>query len=234
MEENKFYVYRHIRLDKNVPFYIGIGSKPKKYDTYQQEYKRAFRKDGRSKHWYRIVEKHGYKVEILFEDSSYELIKQKEVEFIKLYGRQDLGTGILVNHTDGGDGIFNMSNETRAKISEASKKLLSTEEAKRKASVFFKQMWNNPEFKAKMRLKKKGVKKSEMGRNKIKLGKRELNGTLCVDLDTGIYYNSIIDACEALCLNYNTIRNRINKGIPCRIFRVNDKKEINDNQIKSN
>lgn len=26
--EGKYYLYRHIRLDKNQPFYIGIGTKP--------------------------------------------------------------------------------------------------------------------------------------------------------------------------------------------------------------
>ena len=49
------YVYRHIRLDKNEPFYIGIGS-----DKY---YKRANSKD-RNAFWKRIAAKTKLKVSI--------------------------------------------------------------------------------------------------------------------------------------------------------------------------
>lgn len=36
------YLYRHIRLDKNQPFYIGIGTKKdKKYSTLFSEYNRG-------------------------------------------------------------------------------------------------------------------------------------------------------------------------------------------------
>ena len=48
-------VYRHIRLDKNVPFYIGIGNS--KY--------RATKKDSRNEIWQNIVSKTNYKVEII-------------------------------------------------------------------------------------------------------------------------------------------------------------------------
>ena len=40
-DEGKYYLYRHIREDKNEVFYIGIGTKNSKV-----EYKRAFAKDG--------------------------------------------------------------------------------------------------------------------------------------------------------------------------------------------
>lgn len=48
------YVYRHIRLDKNEPFYIGIGS--------DATYKRANTKKGRNEIWKRIVCKTTYDV----------------------------------------------------------------------------------------------------------------------------------------------------------------------------
>ena len=54
------YVYRHIRLDKNEPFYIGIGS--------DMTNKRANEKARRSKFWKKIVAKTDYEIEILFDD----------------------------------------------------------------------------------------------------------------------------------------------------------------------
>lgn len=44
-----------------------------------------------------------------------------ETVLISLIGRRDLKTGYLCNHTDGGDGSRNMSQETRDKISAKSK-----------------------------------------------------------------------------------------------------------------
>lgn len=43
-----YYVYRHIRLDKNQPFYIGIGERNDSALNVEQEYKRAHCKIGRS------------------------------------------------------------------------------------------------------------------------------------------------------------------------------------------
>lgn len=103
---NKYYLYRHIRLDTNQPFYIGIGTKIKSFNSFKTEYKRAFVKKGRetNPHWNNIINKIKYRVEILLESDNYEFIKEKEIDFIKLYGRIDLKTGILVNLTDGGEG----------------------------------------------------------------------------------------------------------------------------------
>lgn len=107
------YVYRHIRLDKKEPFYIGIGNDFTK--------KRANEKARRSKLWKKIVAKSDYEVEILFDDITYDEAKLKEIEFISLYGRIDLGNGTLANLTGGGDGTINPSQETRDKISKVNK-----------------------------------------------------------------------------------------------------------------
>ena len=104
------YVYRHIRLDKNEPFYIGIGSDNEGF------YKRAYSKKNRNSHWKNII-KYGYEVEIILDDLTWEKACTKEIEFIKLYGRKDLGKGTLVNMTDGGDGLINASADTIKKIS---------------------------------------------------------------------------------------------------------------------
>jgi hypothetical protein len=107
------YVYRHIRLDKNEPFYIGVGS--------DDRYKRANERARRSEIWKRVVAKTDYEIEILIENVSFEYALEKEKEFIALYGRKDKKTGCLVNLTSGGDGaidrIFTL--EHRRKLSEA-------------------------------------------------------------------------------------------------------------------
>lgn len=102
----EYFLYRHIRLDKNEPFYIGIGVKPNEYVSEKIEFKRAFEKTNRNKHWKSITHKTNYKVEILFESNDENVIKEKEKEFIELYKRKDCCNGTLVNMTDGGDGSF--------------------------------------------------------------------------------------------------------------------------------
>lgn len=116
-----YYLYRHIRLDTDEPFYIGIGIKRIRHSTtHESEYERAFVKK-RNEFWKNIVNKTSYIVEILFETDSKELIINKEKEFIKLYGRRDTNEGILVNLTDGGEGVSNIqfSQERRKKITKA-------------------------------------------------------------------------------------------------------------------
>lgn len=120
----KYYLYRHIRLDKNEPFYIGIGTKILKACSDKHLYKRAFEGNNRRNSiWNLISSKTKHQVEILLESDDYDFIKQKEIEFIKFYGRIDNNTGILSNFTDGGEGNLNINyNKERAlKISKGNK-----------------------------------------------------------------------------------------------------------------
>jgi len=105
------YVYRHIRLDKNQPFYIGIGS--------DANYKRAREKFNRSKFWKSIVSKTKYEIQIIMDGLTWDKACDKEKEFISLYGRKDLDKGTLVNLTDGGEGALGilMSEENKHKLS---------------------------------------------------------------------------------------------------------------------
>lgn len=91
------YLYRHIRLDKNEPFYIGIGKD-------DDSYKRANHKTKRNPIWKNITRKTAYEIEIMMEGLSWSDVCQKEQEFIALYGRICDG-GILANMTIGGDGL---------------------------------------------------------------------------------------------------------------------------------
>lgn len=125
VDKGKHYLYRHIRLDTEEVFYIGIGTKlVRNFRKFNAEYERAFSKKKRIEYWNRIVNKAGYRIEILVESNDYEFIKGKEKEFIKLYGRHDLKLGQLVNCTDGGDGVLGqiVSKETRDKIANSHKK----------------------------------------------------------------------------------------------------------------
>ncbi len=124
-----YYLYRHVRLDLNVPFYIGIAKFPtekslkKLGNTYHAYYNRAFeKKKSRSTFWKNIANKVIYRIDIAFETNIKEEILNKEVEFIKLYGREDLGLGPLCNLTDGGEGIesYSHTDESKQKIRKSS------------------------------------------------------------------------------------------------------------------
>jgi uncharacterized protein (DUF488 family) len=130
------YVYRHIRLDTNQPFYIGISN------IADIDYKRANLKSGRNKYWNRIIDKTDYRVEILFDDIDFDYAKEKEIEFIKLYGRSNSKYGTLCNLTDGGEGTTGaiLSDEHKNKISLATKGKVLSGETKRKIGIANKNM----------------------------------------------------------------------------------------------
>ena len=81
-EKGKYYLYKHTRLDKSEPFYIGIGTK-QKGNTYLDIYTRAFARSRRNKIWKDIVRKNKekYEVETFLESDDYDFIKQKERDF---------------------------------------------------------------------------------------------------------------------------------------------------------
>lgn len=121
------YLYRHIRHDKDEPFYIGIGT------DINGRYKRAREKFGRNKIWKDIVAKTTYHIEIMMDDLSIDEAHIKEIYFIGLYGKKMNG-GVLANITDGGEGCVGLihSEETKRKI--AAMKIGTTSPMKGKIS----------------------------------------------------------------------------------------------------
>lgn len=107
-------VYKHIRLDTNEVFYVGIGKNKK----------RPYSKRDRNIIWERITKKTCYSVIIIKDNLSWEEACKEEKQLILFYGRKDLGTGTLCNMTDGGEGTLNVvvSKETRLKKSINSQK----------------------------------------------------------------------------------------------------------------
>jgi len=222
--EKPFYegcvVYRHIRLDKNEPFYIGIG----------KTMYRAYEKRKRSALWNNIVNKTDYDVEILFYGLTWEVAKEKEIEFIKLYGRKDLNNGTLVNFTNGGDGSLGIvkSFETRKKISKANKGRKLSDEHKKKLSESKKGL-KNPwygkklpkEIRDKMSKSQKGRKHSEETKRKMKINakSRANTGKKVIDIKTKNTYNNLKQACIALNLIYNTEAGKIYRNSPLARFK---------------
>lgn len=127
---DNFYIYKHIRLDKNEVFYIGMGKD-----------KRAYNKSNRNSLWKKIVNKSNYSVEIIYNELSLKDAFEIEKYLILLYGRRDLNTGTLANFTNGGDGASGViySTERRSKISKFMKNKIMSEETKLKISNTLKQ-----------------------------------------------------------------------------------------------
>ena len=157
------YVYRHIRLDKNKPFYIGIGTR--------KNYLRAKTIVKRNTYWHNIVNKTDWYYEIMLDDLTIEEAQVKEKELIALYGRADLGKGELVNLTNGGDGTFGLkvSESTRERMRQFNLGKKLSKEHILKISESNKGKHLSTEAKQKMRDAKIGKKPSSDTRNKMSL-----------------------------------------------------------------
>lgn len=114
MTNSNFYVYEHWRPDKNECFYVGKGKN-----------NRAYTRKSRNSHWRNIVKKLErigltYEVRIisfeLTEEAAFELEKERIAIWRDVFD--------LANMTDGGGGLFNPSEEVRAKLSSVAKTLL--------------------------------------------------------------------------------------------------------------
>lgn len=186
-------IYRHSRLDNNEVFYIGIGKTEK----------RAYSIYNRNKHWKHIVNKYGYSVEIIAKVETWELACELEQFLIQEYGRKDLGTGTLVNMTDGGEGRTNIvvSEETRQKMSKAKKGETHSEEAKLKMSLSKKGKPSptkgkklSEETKAKISEYNKGKTHSEEAKLKMSLakkGEKNYNAKKVICTKTGKIWHTI-------------------------------------------
>lgn len=197
------YLYRHIRLDKNEPFYIGIGS-----DT---KYKRANSNHNRTKYWKNIISKTEYRIDIVMDNLSWEEACEKEKEFIALYKRKCDG-GILCNLTLGGEGVYGL------KHSDQSKQLMSIQRKGRKQSeeTIIKRAKklsgiNNPNYGKKIPdYQKEIIAAAQRGRKKSDLEKEAIYSKTrkkVLDLNTNIIYSSINDAAKVFNV-YNTTMSR--------------------------
>lgn len=205
--QNNWYVYRHIRLDKNEPFYIGIGCRKNFERAYDKGKRRSF-------FWNKVVSKTEYSVEILFEEVSKSFACQKEIELISLYGRKDLKNGSLVNLTIGGESGPIMSGDKNIMKQQKYKDIISYKMTNRIISA---------ETKLKMSLSKinnnikppsqKGVKRTEksilLQIEKIK-GEKSVKAKKVIDTKSGKIWGCAKDCALENELKYSTFINKLN------------------------
>lgn len=98
----EYYVYKHIRLDNNQPFYIGVGKFRKNYSCDAEKYSRARSTSSRNKTWKGIQSRVGFSVEIIKEDLNKKEASDLEILYIKKYGRIITKDGTLSNYDVGG------------------------------------------------------------------------------------------------------------------------------------
>lgn len=127
------YTYVHRRLDTGDVFYVGKGT------GY-----RAKGKNGRNKHWWAIVRKHGFCVEIVSLWPTDEQAYQHEIELIAAYKAAGV---YLCNYGTGGEG--------------GGAGRIQSEEERAKRSAIQTEVWKRPEFRAFIVPKLKGRKFSE-------------------------------------------------------------------------
>ena len=154
-----YYTYAYLREDRT-PYYIGKGENDRIYKKGKGEVNPPKDKS-------RII----FLKQNLTEEEAF----RHEIYMIAVFGRKDLGTGILHNLTDGGDGAsgYVFSEETKRKQSEAHKGNTTwlgkthSEETKRKMSDTRKGKTHSEETKRKQSEAKKGKTFSEESKRKM-------------------------------------------------------------------
>ena len=231
------YVYKHIRVDKNEVFYIGIGS--------DSDYYRANKFSERNEIWNRIKEKTEVLVEIVCDNIDWKLACELEKELIKKYGRINNKTGILSNMTDGGEGTLNkiISEETKYFLGKGNRGKKRTDESKKRQSNSTKGV-KKPEGhgekirkyrigkkmseESKLKISKnskgrsswnKGLKFSEESKLKmsiLKKGKKisaeNPKSKMVLNTVTGIYYDTLKEAAYSICMGYSNFKKKIRKN----------------------
>ena len=148
-----YYTYAFLREDRT-PYYIGKGKGNRAYRRRNKGIKPPKDKS---------------KILILKQNLTEEESFRHEVYMIAVFGRKDLGTGILHNKTNGGDGVSGavVSDETRRKMSEALKGKPRSKEIRRKISESHKGKTHSEESRRNMSESQKGKTFSEETKRKL-------------------------------------------------------------------
>jgi hypothetical protein len=138
---NRFYTYAYLREDRT-PYYIGKGSGRRVHSNKGRPCKKPTKE--------RII----FLKQNLTEEEAF----KHEIYMIAVFGRKDLGTGILRNKTNGGDGSSGVvrSEEYKRKLSESLKGRIFSEEHRKKISESLKGREISEETRKKLRISLKG------------------------------------------------------------------------------
>ena len=156
---NKYYTYAYLRED-GTPYYIGKG-------TGRRIYSKKGRPCGRPKDKAKII----FLKQNLTEEDAF----KHEIYMISVFGRIDLGTGILYNKTNGGDGLsgFKHSEKTKEKLKgnkngRGNRGIKRTKENKEKIRNTVKKLWESGKYKDKKQEYKSGKENPWYGRKHTK------------------------------------------------------------------
>jgi len=117
---NRFYTYAYLREDRT-PYYIGKGKGDRAYKRNRTGIKPPKDKS-------RII--------LLKQNITEEEAFKHEIYMIDVFGRKDLGTGILINRTNGGDGVSGLihNKEVKERMSKSHRGKVRSEETKKRMS----------------------------------------------------------------------------------------------------
>ena len=227
------YVYLHRRKDNNQPFYIGVGGLLS-FDNYKRANANNWKGlSGRSEFWKSIVSKYGFEVDIVLDNCTKEEALFEERSLISLYGRVDMKTGILVNHTNGGEGGVGYSPEVKKKCGEKNigrtwtgeqrnkilekrkTRLLDSIETRLKKSLASRDKPKSKEHIEKIKqnsIFQKGFTPYNKGKNhkEISIQKMSLSHSKkVINILTGEKYDSALLAAYSIRMNPSTFRDQI-------------------------
>lgn len=183
--DNIYYVYIHRRKSDNLLFYVGKGKN-----------NRYISKSGRNKHWKNVVNKHGFiskKLKINMTEN--EALLLEEI----LINRIGINNLTNCNFFNGGKSGYTHSEKSKKKMS---------------ISKLGKTAWNKGLKLPSLSESRKGDKNPHWGKKTIhtqelKQKFREKFGTLVCDLNTGIFFDSIVEATKAYCVSNKKILKKV-------------------------
>ena len=212
MEKNKV-VYYHRRKDTGEVFYVGIGNN-----------KRPYSKSNRNNYWSNIVNKVGYDVDIIHTDLTWDESSALEIQYIKEFGRKDLGLGNLVNMTNGGDGANSFSPEIRKRCGHKKGTKFSKEVCENMSKSFLG-IKKSETHRINISKKLKGLKKTDthiknmsiaFNKNKSHVGIRHSKSIL-TDKDV-IWIRKFYDADSKYNIKFMMKKFHVSKGCICKVI----------------
>ena len=156
---NDFYTYAYLREDRT-PYYIGKGQRRRAYNKGKGEVRPPKDKSRILILKKNLIEKEAFK---------------HEKYMIAVFGRKDLGTGILRNKTDGGEGSsgFIHREETKIKMSEIKQNI--SEETRRKMSEGRKGENNHQYGKTHSKVHRKKISEAHKGKTHSEESKMKMS-----------------------------------------------------------